>query len=150
MVLEFGERSNDSPDCDLAFPLLTAAGIEEGGRTGLTAIFVGLFFLAAMFFSPIVKIIPAQATAPALIVVGAMMIRCIKDIAWDDPTEMIPAFVVMAAMPFFYSIAQGIAMGFIFYPVAKVAAGRAREVHWLVYALGALFALRFILLGHIA
>jgi AGZA family xanthine/uracil permease-like MFS transporter len=128
----------------------SAAGIEEGGRTGLTAIFVGLFFLAAMFFSPIVKIIPSQATAPALIVVGAMMIRCIKDIAWDDPTEMIPAFVVMAAMPFFYSIAQGIAMGFIFYPVAKAAAGRAREVHWLVYALGALFVLRFILLGHIA
>ena len=128
----------------------SAAGIEEGGRTGLTAIFVGLFFLAAMFFSPIVKIIPPQATAPALIVVGAMMIRCIRDIAWDDPTEMIPAFVVMAAMPFFYSIAQGIAMGFIFYPVAKVAAGRGCEVHWLVYVLGALFVLRFMLLGHIA
>jgi AGZA family xanthine/uracil permease-like MFS transporter len=128
----------------------SAAGIEEGGRTGLTAIFVGLFFLAAMFLSPIVKIIPKEATAPALIVVGAMMIRCIKDIAWDDPTEMIPAFVVMAAMPFFYSIAQGIAMGFIFYPVAKVAAGKGREVHWLVYVLGLLFVLRFILLGHIA
>jgi len=128
----------------------SAAGIEEGGRTGLTAIFVGFFFLAAMFFSPIVKIIPPPATAPALIVVGAMMISCIKDIAWDDPTEMVPAFLVMAAMPFFYNIAQGIAMGFIFYPVAKVAAGRAREVHWLVYLLGALFILRFIFLGHIA
>ena len=106
----------------------SAAGIEEGGRTGLTAIFVGLLFLAAMFFSPLVRVIPQQATAPALIVVGAMMMRCIKDIAWDDPTEMVPAFVVLAAMPFFYSIAQGIALGFIFYPVAKVAGGKAREV----------------------
>ena len=128
----------------------SAAGIEEGGRTGLTAIVVGVLFLVAMFFAPIVKIIPPQATAPALIVVGAMMISCIKDISWNDPTEMIPAFLVMAAMPFFYSIAQGIAMGFIFYPIAKVAAGKAREVHWLVYILGALFILRFILLGHIA
>jgi len=128
----------------------SAAGIEEGGRTGLTAIVVGILFLVAMFFSPLVKIIPKEATAPALIVVGAMMISCIKDIAWNDPTEMIPAFLVMAAMPFFYSIAQGIAMGFIFYPIAKVAAGRGREVHWLVYVLGALFVLRFILLGHIA
>jgi len=128
----------------------SAAGIEEGGRTGLTAIVVGVLFLATMFLSPVVKIIPDQATAPALIVVGAMMIGCIKDIAWNDPTEMIPAFLVMAAMPFFYSIAQGIAMGFIFYPVAKVAAVKGREVHWLVYLLGALFVLRFILLGHIA
>ena len=128
----------------------SAAGIEEGGRTGLTAIFVAVLFLAAVFFSPIVKIIPSQATAPALIVVGAMMMRCIEDIAWDDPTEMVPAFVVMAAMPFFYSIAQGIALGFIFYPVAKVAAGKWREVHWLVYVLGLLFVLRFIFLGHIA
>ncbi len=128
----------------------SAAGIEEGGRTGLTAMVVGVLFLAAMFFSPLIKIIPPQATAPALIVVGAMMMQCIKDIAWDDPTEIIPAFLVMAAMPFFYSIAQGIALGFIFYPLAKTAAGRAREVHWLVYLLGGLFVLRFILLGHIA
>jgi AGZA family xanthine/uracil permease-like MFS transporter len=127
----------------------SAAGIEEGGRTGLTAIVVGILFLGAMFLGPIVSIIPKQATAPALIVVGAMMMRCIKDIAWDDPTEMVPAFVVLAATPFFYSIAQGIAMGFIFYPIAKVAAGKARQVHWLVYVLGALFILRFVLLGHI-
>lgn len=128
----------------------SAAGIEEGGRSGLTAVFVGLFFVAAMFFSPLVKVIPPQATAPALIIVGAMMMRCMKDIAWDDPTEAIPSFFVMAAMPFFYSIAQGIALGFIFYPVAKVAAGKWREVHWLVYVLGLLFVLRFIFLGHIA
>jgi len=75
---------------------------------------------------------------------------CIKDIEWDDPAEAIPAFVVVVAMPFFYSIAQGIALGFIFYPIAKMAAGKGREVHWLVYLLGALFALRFVLLGHIA
>lgn len=128
----------------------SAAGIEEGGRTGLTAIVVGILFLIAMFFAPIAEIIPTQATAPALIVVGAMMMCCIKDIHWDDPTEAVPSFLVMAAMPFFYSIAQGIALGFIYYPVAKVAAGKWREVHWLVYVLGALFVLRFVLLGHIA
>jgi len=127
----------------------SAAGIEEGGRTGLTAIVVGILFLGAMFLGPVVGVIPKQATAPALIVVGAMMMRCIKDIAWDDPTETIPAFVVLAAMPFFYSIAQGIAMGFIFYLIAKIAAGKARQVHWLVYVLGALFILRFVLLGHV-
>jgi len=78
-----------------------------------------------------------------------MMMRCIKDVPWDDPTEMIPAFVVMVAMPFFYSIAHGIALGFIFYPIAKVAGGKAREVHWLVYLLGLVFVLRFLFLGHI-
>lgn len=127
----------------------SAAGIEEGGRTGLTAIVVGLLFLVAMFFFPLVMAIPKEATAPALIVVGAMMMRCVRDIEWDDPTEALSAFIVIAAMPFFYSIAHGIALGFIFYPIAKLAAGRGREVHWLVYLLGLVFLARFAFLGHV-
>jgi AGZA family xanthine/uracil permease-like MFS transporter len=128
----------------------SAAGIEEGGRTGLTAVTVGVLFLLAMFFSPIVEAIPEQATSAALIVVGAMMMGTAREIDWTDPTEFIPAFLVMIAMPFFYSIAQGIALGFIFYPVAKLVTGRWREAHWLVYILGLLFIVQFIVLKYFA
>ena len=126
----------------------SASGVSAGGRTGLTAVTVAVAFLLSLLFAPIVRMVadfPA-ATAPALIVVGAMMMQLIGRINWEDISEAFPAFVTVIAMPLTYSIATGIALGFISYPVVKLIAGKGREVHWLVYVLAVLFALRFALL----
>jgi adenine/guanine/hypoxanthine permease len=125
----------------------SATGVSEGGRTGLVAVTVAGLFLLAAFCSPIAGVIPAIATAPALIVVGALMMRSVKAIAWDDVTEAIPALLTMLAMPLTFSIANGLALGFIFYPLLKVLAGRGREVNWLVYVLAVVFVLRYGYLG---
>lgn len=125
----------------------SATGVSEGGRTGLTATVVAGLFLLAAFFSPIAGAIPPIATAPALIIVGALMISAVKAIDWDDITEAIPAFLTILAMPLTFSIANGLALGFIFYPLMKVLTGRAREVSPLVYVLAVLFVLRYIYLG---
>lgn len=125
----------------------SSTGVAEGGRTGLTAVTTGALFLLAVFFSPLASAVPAVATAPALIIVGSLMLRAVLDVAWDDPTEAVPAFVTLVAMPLTFSIANGLALGFITYPVIKVIAGRSREVTVLVYALAALFILRFAYLG---
>lgn len=125
----------------------SATGVSEGGRTGLVAVTVAGLFLLAAFCSPIAGVIPAIATAPALIVVGALMMRSVKAIAWDDVTEAIPALLTMLAMPLTFSIANGLALGFIFYPLLKVLAGRGREVNWLVYVLALVFVLRYAYLG---
>lgn len=125
----------------------SAAGIAEGGRTGLTAVVVGGLFLVAMFFSPVVGAIPAIATAPALIIVGATMIRAVTQVPFTDMTEAVPAFVTMVAMPLTFSIANGLALGFITYPLIKVLSGRGRDVSWLVYVLAALFLVRYLYLG---
>jgi len=125
----------------------SATGVSEGGRTGLTAVVVAVLFLLAMFFSPIAGAIPPIATAPALIIVGALMISAVKTIDWDDLTEGIPAFLTILAMPLTFSIANGLALGFIFYPLLKVLTGRWREAGPLVYVLAALFVLRYVYLG---
>lgn len=125
----------------------SATGVSEGGRTGLVAVTVAGLFLLAAFFSPIAGVIPAIATAPALIVVGALMMRSVKAIAWDDVTEAIPALLTMLAMPLTFSIANGLALGFIFYPLLKALTGRGREVSWLVYVLAGVFVLRYAYLG---
>ena len=125
----------------------SATGVSEGGRTGLVAVTVAILFLFAAFLSPIAGIIPAIATAPALIVVGALMMRSVKAIAWDDVTEAIPALLTMLAMPLTFSIANGLALGFIFYPLLKVLSGRGREVSPLVYLLAVVFVLRYAYLG---
>lgn len=125
----------------------SATGVSEGGRTGLTATVVAGLFLLAAFFSPIAGAIPPFATAPALIIVGALMISSVKAINWDDITEGIPAFLTILAMPLTFSIANGLALGFIFYPLMKLLTGRAREASPLVYVLAALFVLRYIYLG---
>jgi AGZA family xanthine/uracil permease-like MFS transporter len=133
------------------------AGIKVGGRTGLTAVVVGSLFLVALFFYPLVGMVSKgvaldsglvvhPATAPALILVGSMMMWGVKDIQWDDMFEAIPAFLTIVAIPFSYSIADGIAFGFISYPLLKLFGGRAREVSPIVYVLGALFAARYIFL----
>ncbi|MDI6603777.1 MAG: NCS2 family permease [Thermoanaerobacteraceae bacterium] len=121
----------------------SAAGIAEGGRTGLTALMTAIMFIFALFFSPIALLVPSEATAPALIIVGALMMGTIKNINFDDFTEALPSFLAIALMPFTFSIANGIAAGLIAYPIVKIASGRAKEVHPIVYILALLFILRF-------
>lgn len=125
----------------------SAAGISEGGRTGLVAVVVALLFLVAMFFAPLTEMIPAYATAPALIVVGALMLRVAATLPWSDMTEAVPAFVTMIGMPLTFSIANGLALGFISYPLVKLLAGRGREVSLVAYLLAALFLVRYLYLG---
>ncbi|HYE71842.1 MAG TPA: NCS2 family permease, partial [Blastocatellia bacterium] len=121
----------------------SATGVSEGGRTGLVAVIVAILFALSAFFAPIAGAIPPIATAPALIIVGALMIRAATSIKWDDLTEAIPAFLTMLAMPLTFSIANGLALGFIFYPLLKLLTGRGREVSPLVYVLAGLFILRY-------
>jgi AGZA family xanthine/uracil permease-like MFS transporter len=125
----------------------SATGVAEGGRTGLTAIVVGVLFLLAVFLSPLAAGIPAMATAPALIVVGSLMLKGALEVRWDDATEAIPAFLTMVGMPLTFSIANGLALGFVTYPAIKLLAGRGREVSPLVYVLAALFVIRYAYLG---
>ncbi|EHP85318.1 NCS2 family permease [Methanotorris formicicus] len=125
----------------------SASGIAVGGRTGFVSVIVALLFLLALFFYPIVKAIPAYATAPALVIVGALMMTCVKYINWDDVSEAIPAFITLISIPLTFSIATGLALGFITYPILKVFSGKAKEVHWLVYILAVVFALRFVYLS---
>jgi len=121
----------------------SSAGVSEGGRTGLTAVVVANLFLAALLFAPIAGIVPPIATAPALIVVGSLMMLSIRDIDWADTTQAIPAFLTLIAIPLTFSIANGLALGFISYPVVMALAGKARKVNWLVYLLAVLFILRY-------
>jgi AGZA family xanthine/uracil permease-like MFS transporter len=123
----------------------SAAGVAEGGRTGLVSVVVGVLFLLAMFLAPLASVIPAQATAPALILVGFYMMATARDIAWDELDEAVPAFVTMLVMPFTWSITNGIGAGFIAYAAIKVLAGAGRQVHWLVYLASAAFAVHFLL-----
>ena len=123
----------------------STAGISEGGRTGLTSIVTGVLFLLALFFAPLALMIPGQATAPALIIVGVLMVGAITHIDFDDFTEAFPAFMTIAVMPFTFSIAHGIAAGFITYPLVKIAAGRAKEVHWFIYILAVASIAHFLL-----
>lgn len=124
----------------------SSAGISEGGRTGLSSVVVGVLFVVSLFFSGVVGVVPAQATAPALIIVGVLMMESIKEIDFTDFTEALPAFFTIVMMPFSYSIANGIAAGIIFYPIMKVLTGRYKEVNIIIYILAIVFALRFILL----
>ncbi|WP_457754222.1 NCS2 family permease [Thermococcus sp.] len=126
----------------------SATGIEEGGRTGMTALVTGaLFLVVGLFISPIAGVIPAYATAPALIIVGYYMLSAIRGVDFSDPTEAIPAFLVLVTIPFTYSIADGIGMGFISYAVVKTLSGRHKEVHPLLYILAGVFILYFLYLG---
>jgi len=126
----------------------SAAGIEEGGRTGMTALVTGILFIAVgLFVSPIAAIIPPAATSAALILVGFLMITVIREIDFNDLTEALPAFAVLVTIPFTYSIADGIGAGFISYVVLKILAGRWREVHPLMFILATVFVCYFLYLG---
>ncbi|MBU3160647.1 NCS2 family permease [Clostridium frigoris] len=124
----------------------STAGVSEGGRTGLTSVTVGVLFILSLFFSGLVGLVPGQATAPALVIVGVLMMSTIKNINFDDFTEALPAFFTIALMPFTYSIANGSAAAMIFYPIMKIATGRQKELSPIVYILAVLFLLRYILL----
>lgn len=126
----------------------SASGVAEGGRTGLTAVVAAILFALSLFLSPIFLAIPSFATAPALIVVGFLMLTSILKVNFDDYTEAIPAYVAVIAMPFMYSISEGIAMGIISYVVINVVTGKVKEKHItpLMYVLAVLFVLKYILL----
>jgi len=122
----------------------SAAGIAVGGKTGLTSAVVGILFLASLFLSPIALMVPGAATAPALIVVGILMIESLAKIKWEDFEEAAAAFFTAVVMPFSYSIATGVAAGFIFYCLAKICKRKAKEVHPIMYIVTALFLLKYV------
>lgn len=124
----------------------SAAGVEHGGRTGLTGLTTAGLFLLALFFSPIVMMLGSYPpiTAPALVFVGSMMMHSVTKIAWQDATESIPAFLIILGIPLSFSIADGLALGLISYPIIKVLSGRARDVHWLIYFLAIVLVVYFV------
>ena len=127
----------------------SASGVQAGGRTGLTAVTVAVLFLACLFIAPLAGSVPAYATAPALFFVACLMLRELTELNWDETTEVIPAAVTALAMPFTYSIANGLAFGFITYAALKAATGKAKDVHWMVWLIAVVFLLKFILVkGH--
>lgn len=124
----------------------SATGVEAGGRTGLTSLTTAALFLLALFFSPVIAMVGGYAplTAPALVLVGAMMLRNVSRIDWDDPTESVPAFLTLLGIPLCYSIADGLALGFISYPAIKLLTGRGRSVHWVLHVLAVLLVIYFV------
>ncbi len=125
----------------------SAAGVQAGGRTGLTALTVAILFLACLVISPLAGSVPAYATAPALLYVACLMLRELTELDWDDSTEVVPAAVTAMGIPFTYSIAEGLAFGFITYAVLKLFTGQARKVHAMVWIIAALFLFKFIYIG---
>ncbi len=136
----------------------SATGVAAGGRTGLTAVTVGALFLLSLFFAPLVQSVSGAValspgvfihpvTAPALILVGSLMMGAVREIAWEDITEALPAFLTIAAIPFTFNIADGIAAGFISYPLLKACAGRGKEAPPLLWLLAVIFLLRYAFLG---
>jgi AGZA family xanthine/uracil permease-like MFS transporter len=125
----------------------SATGVEQGGRTGLTALTVSALFLVALFFSPVVRMLGGYApiTAPALVLVGGMMLRNVRHLDWDDYTELLPSFLVLLGIPLSYSIADGLALGFIAYPLLKLIGGRGRDVRWVSWLVAALLLAYFVL-----
>jgi AGZA family xanthine/uracil permease-like MFS transporter len=121
----------------------SAAGVAEGARTGFANLVTGGLFLAALFVAPVVSIVPHEAAAPALVVVGFLLMAQVRDVPWDDPDVAIPAFLTIILMPFTFSITNGIGAGFVSYVLIKAARGRAREVHWLLWVVSALFVVYF-------
>ncbi|MEN2768108.1 NCS2 family permease [Ornithinibacillus xuwenensis] len=121
----------------------STAGVGVGGRSGFTAVVTAGFFVLALFFSPLLAVVTSQVTAPALIIVGVMMATALKDIEWERFEIAVPAFLTVLAMPLTYSIATGIGIGFVFYPITMAVKGRAKEVHPVMYGLFIIFILYF-------
>jgi AGZA family xanthine/uracil permease-like MFS transporter len=125
----------------------SASGVQAGGRTGVTAITVAVLFIAALFFAPLAEVVPPYATAPALLYVSCLMLRELVDLPWDDATEVVPAALTALLMPFTYSIANGVAFGFISYAALKLLTGQARQVKLVVWIIAAIFLFRYFYLG---
>ncbi len=124
----------------------SASGVEQGGRTGLTGVVVAALFLLALFFSPVIAMVGSYPpiTAPALVIVGAMMMRNVTRIDWEDYSESVPAFLTLVGIPLSYSIADGMSLGFISYPIIKLGSGRGREIGWLTYVLAVILVVYFV------
>ena len=125
----------------------SAAGVAVGGRTGLTSVVVGVLFLGTLLFAPLVQAIPAAATAPALILVGGMMMGALAEVDWAEPTESVPAFLTVIMIPLSYSIANGLAFGITSHAALKLVRGEARSSDWLIFVLAALCIARFVYLA---
>ncbi|MBC7959155.1 MAG: NCS2 family permease [Vallitaleaceae bacterium] len=123
----------------------SAAGISVGGKTGLTSVFTAAFFILALFLSPFAGMVPAAATAPALIVVGILMMEAMAKVKWGEFDEAAAAFFTAVIMPFTYSIANGVAVGFMFFVLTKVIKGKAKEVHPIMYIVTGLFIINFVI-----
>ena len=126
----------------------SSSGIAVGGRSGLTSVFTGIFFLIALFFSPLLTVVTSQVTAPALVGVGVLMAKSLRQIDWEDFAIAAPAFLIVIGMPLTYSISDGIALGFILYPITMISTGRGKKVHPLMYALAILFVLFLVIIAH--
>jgi len=126
----------------------SASGVAAGGRTGVTAITTGLLFFASIAIAPILGAIPSFATAPALILVGALMVASVATIEWNEPRIAIPSFLIILTVPLTYSIATGLSFGIISFAAIELATGRGRRDHWMLYLLAALFCARFIYMRH--
>jgi AGZA family xanthine/uracil permease-like MFS transporter len=126
----------------------SAVGVEYGARTGLANVATGFLFLLAIFFTPLVGMVGKYPpiTAPALVLVGAMMVRNVSKVDWEDYSEAIPAFLIMLGIPLSSTIADGLAVGFIAYPVIKLFSGKGREIHWLMILVALIFILRYTLI----
>jgi AGZA family xanthine/uracil permease-like MFS transporter len=144
IAMLFGAVAGTSP---VTSYVESAAGVAVGGRTGLTSVVVGTLFLATLFFAPLVQAIPTAATAPALILVGALMMGALAEIDWSEPAEAIPAFLTVIIIPLTYSIANGLAFGITSHAILKLVRGQARPRDWLIYVLAAICIVRFIYLS---
>jgi adenine/guanine/hypoxanthine permease len=125
----------------------SAAGVAAGGRTGVTSIVTGILFIATLFAAPLIGVVPSAATAPALVVVGGLMMTSIAEIPWDDACTAFPAFLTLITIPLTFSIANGLACGIISYVLIHLARGRGRQVPWPAYLLAALLIIRFVYIG---
>ncbi len=125
----------------------SASGMTAGGKSGFTAVVVAGCFILSIFFIPLLSAIPAYATAPALLMVGVWMMGNVAAIRWSDPAESIPSFLTVILMPLTFSIAEGLAVGFIAYPLLKTFQGKTADVNWIVWSLAAVFTVRFVLLA---
>ena len=144
IAMLFGAVAGTSP---VTSYVESAAGVAVGGRTGLTSVVVGTLFLATLFFAPLVQAIPTAATAPALILVGALMMGALAEIDWSEPAEAIPAFLTVIIIPLTYSIANGLAFGITSHAILKLVRGQARPCDWLIYVLAVICIVRFIYLS---
>ena len=127
--------------------LESSAGIEAGGRTGLTSLFVALFFILSLFLYPIIKCVPMAAVAPILILIGVSMLENIGSIDWKDLMIAIPAFFIIVMMPLAYSITTGIEFGFIFYAIVNLYNGKEKEVSPIIYVFSVLFIIKYIMMA---
>ena len=122
----------------------SAAGVQAGGRTGLTAVVTGLLFLITMFVAPYAQLVPLAATAPALIIVGGLMLLPLREIEWDDPMAAIPAFLTVAMIPLTFSIANGLSFGITAHAALKLMRGQVSRADWFLFVLAGLFVVRFV------